>query len=124
MGQFEDMTIKCKKEDLNFGRECSLFCGKFFIINEDNIYSIVMPDYFGEIERRYYYTICPNCGNYNLIDEKLIPEQMKKNIEQRMMDNHTLHQGNLKIADQIYFGFVSNSSNRPLIRARVIDMQR
>ena len=119
-----EKKVKCKREDLDFGRECSLFCGREFTFDEENVYLIVMPDYFGETEKKYYYMICPDCGNYNVIDERLIPEQIKDKIARRMLDNPSLYQENLEMANRLYLTFTNNLSNRALIRKRIQEISK
>ena len=122
MAQLENMKIRCKNENFDFGRDCSFFCGNVF--SPEELYSIVMPDYFGETQKRFYYTICPYCGNYILVEDNLIPEYVKEEINQKMTDNFCLQEENLKKKRKIYFDFVSEPRNELLIRKRITEIQK
>ena len=77
MGNLKELTIKCKKDnEFEFNRNVEFSCGNLFTIGENDIFSVSMPDYFGD-EKREYYAICPNCGYINLLDKSVLPEEIK-----------------------------------------------
>ena len=113
------MNIQCKDYNLDFGDSHSIICGKTFQIDANNIYMIELLNCFGEETKRYYYTICPTCGNLCIIDENLLLEEEKEKITKRMQVNSSLHLENLTEAWKKYHTFVEDPNNKPLIKARI-----
>ncbi len=78
MKEFKNVIIRCKKDDdFSHSRNVNYSCGCDFMINADDVFCTNSVGYFGE-EIKEYYTICPVCGYINMLDEKRLPDEVKK----------------------------------------------
>ena len=103
----DNLKVKCKKDNyFEFRRNVGYACGCEFDVDSSDIYSINFPDYEGN-EKKQYYVICPNCGYINMIDEKMLSDEIKETADVNSgLELFQYRKNNLK-SELIYFENVS-----------------
>ena len=107
MSEIRDMIIRCKKDE-NFGhtRNVGFSCNLDFKVNEDDIFSILSPGYFGEDEREYY-VICPTCGYINSLNQDILSDEVKDRINARSDSEPFLYRKSNLRSELIYLDRIS-----------------
>ena len=96
------IMIKCiKDENIDISNNSTRTCGGLFELTEDNIFTMETVDHFSDTVR-YYYSICPNCGNLVLVKEELLEDSVKNVAIQKAKEDPLLFRKNSLISQLIY----------------------
>ena len=102
MSEVKNMIVRCRKSGFfNHARNVESSCNCNFMINEEDIFSILSPGYFEDDERDYY-VICPICGYINVIDSKELSDDTKNRINIRSDAEPFLYRKNNLRSEIIY----------------------
>lgn len=96
------IMIQCiEDKNIDISNNRTRTCGGLFELNEDNIFTMETVDHFSDTVR-YYYSICPNCGNLVLVKEEILPYKMKDIAIQKSKEDPLLFRKNSLISQLIY----------------------
>lgn len=101
------LEVRCNKDDdFNRIRNVEYSCGCLFDINSTDVHGVDSLNYFSE-DIKEYYAICPYCGHINKIDEKLLPDSVKKAADLERLMNPGLYNSYNLLSEQIYMSRIS-----------------
>ncbi len=109
------VNIKCMDDDdFAYSRFVQHGCGNIISLNEDNVFTVLCVDYFGDTMVQYY-TVCPKCGYMVMIDEKDLTPELKMSAYASMTKNPFQFKLNCLRSETIYW----KNKNREAVKKKI-----
>lgn len=109
----DKIIISCKEDKIfEQNRKVVHSCYSEIELQKENVF-YVETLFFDEFKIGQYYTICPNCGYIILLDEKILPEEVKESSRRLTEEDPLLYRKNNVKSELIYLESVT-----PKVKAR------